>query len=53
MKPRNQQSAITRTHYVYSRRARKLRRRGEDVRSFGWNANGLWIFVWFPKRRGI
>jgi hypothetical protein len=49
-KPRNQRTATSRTHYVYARRARKLRRRGEHVRGFGTNDNGRQIYVWFPKR---
>lgn len=49
-KPRNQRSATGSVHYVYARRARKLRRRGEDVRGFGNNSTGRTIFVWFKKR---
>lgn len=49
-KPRNQRSATGRVHYVYARRARTLRRRGEDIRGFGINSNGRQIYVWFPKR---
>lgn len=49
-KPANQRSATGYVRYVYSRRARTLRRRGEDVRGFGNNSTGRTIFVWFPKR---
>lgn len=49
-KPRNQQSATGRVHYVYARRARTLRRRGEDVRPYGFNSTGRAVFVWFWSR---
>lgn len=49
-KPRNQRMATGNVHYVYSRRARTLRSRGEDVRAFGNNSTGRTIFVWFKKR---
>lgn len=49
-KPRNQRTLAGGVHYVHSQRARKLRRRGEDVRTFGNTSSGRAIFVWFPKR---
>lgn len=34
---------------VHAQRARKLRRRGEDVRPFGLTVTGRAIYVWMPR----
>lgn len=49
-KPRNHRSHIAPVRYVHSRRARKLRSRGENVCPFGRTSTGRAICVWFPKR---
>jgi len=46
-KPRNQRTFNGSTRYVHAQRARKLRRRGEDVRPFGSTSTGRARFVWF------
>ncbi len=48
-KPKNSRG-IGAVRYVHSKRARVLRRRGEDVRHWGFTGAGSQRFVWFPKR---